>query len=164
VPVAHLRFRPCYGRRIRRDCRPEPIRALAHEIPPTALEGAGTARMSATWPMVDGMTMDEVQFRIVLGLTGLASAVPLEGRSIRNGDVELVVTPTVVTIIGTAVMDGVPANVDFAFPLTAEVDGRQQIRMVLDEEARRQRGFNPSFWRHGHRISHRPPRSSRSAL
>ena len=87
-------------------------------------------------------TVDEVEWRIALTLNDLSSDAPLNGMAIHDGDVLLNINPTVVNIIGTANVDGVPANLDLAFPLVAEVDGRQQLRMVLDEEARRQLGFN----------------------
>lgn len=144
VPVAHLEVEAAgLTRAFGAIADQEPIAALKQfGMPPEALEGTGTARMSATWPLVEGMTMDEVQWFIDLDLAGLTTAQPLEGRMIRDGAVNLAITPTLVTVTGRATVDNVPADVDFAFPLVPEVDGRQQLRMVLDEEARAQLGFN----------------------
>ena len=121
----------------------EPIRALAQfDMPPAALEGQANARISATWPMVEELTFDEVDHRIVMAIEGLGSSRPIGGRTIRNGDVELIVTPDVVTVTGAAVVDGVPANLDLAFPLVADVDGLTRVHMVLNEDDRRRLGFN----------------------
>ncbi len=121
----------------------EPIRALQpFGVLPSDVHGNGEAQLSANWPLVDGVSMDEIEWRIALTLNDLSSDVELNGMAIHNGDVLLNITPTVINITGTANVDGVPANLDLAFPLVAEVDGRQQLRMVLDEEARRQLGFN----------------------
>lgn len=121
----------------------EPIGALQQfGIPPDALAGAGAALMSAHWPLVEGLTISEVEWRIGLTVADLSSEVPLEGMTITDGNVVLDITPTVISIAGMATIDGVAANVDFAFPLTEELDGRQQLRMVLDEEARERLGFN----------------------
>lgn len=120
-----------------------PLNALApFDMPPSALHGEGAARMSATWPLIDGMTMDEVQWRIVMDLTGLSADRPIQGRTVANGNVNLDITPSVVLVTGEATVDGVPANVDFAFPLLPDVDGRQQIRLVLDEAGRARLGFD----------------------
>ncbi|MCW5715687.1 MAG: hypothetical protein KIT43_14340 [Bauldia sp.] len=120
-----------------------PLYALQpFEMPPDALHGNGSARISATWPLVEGMTIDEVQWRIVMDLTGLSADRPLAGRTVANGDVNLDITPSVVLVTGEATVDGVPANVDFAFPLLPDVNGRQQIRLVLDEAGRARLGFD----------------------
>jgi hypothetical protein len=120
-----------------------PLKALQpFDMPPDALHGTGSARMSATWPLVEGMTADEIDWRIVLDLDGLSADRPLEGRTVADGDVVLDITPSVVLVTGQAMVDGVPANVDFAFPLQEDVDGRQRIRLVLDEAGRERLGFD----------------------
>lgn len=144
VPVAHVEVEAAgLTRAFGAIADTDPINALKQfGMPPEALEGTGTARMSATWPLVEGMTMAEVQWFIDLDLEGLTTAQPLEGRMIRDGNVNLAITPTLVTVTGRATVDDVPADVDFAFPLVPEVNGRQQLRMVLDEDARARLGFN----------------------
>lgn len=120
-----------------------PLNALQpFDMPPDALHGTGAARMSATWPLVAGMTADEIDWRIVLDLDDLSADRPLQGRTVANGDVVLDITPSVVLVTGQALVDGVPANVDFAFPLQEDVDGRQRIRLVLDEAGRERLGFD----------------------
>jgi hypothetical protein len=98
--------------------------------------------MSAHWPLVEGMTVDEVQWRIGLTLAGLASDVPLDGMLIRDGELQLEITPMMVAVTGVATIDDVTADVDLTFPMIPDIDGRQQLRMVLDEEARARLGFN----------------------
>lgn len=144
VPLAHLEAQAVgLTRAFGGIADADPINALEpFEMPPMALAGDASARMSAVWPLVEGMTIDEVQWLITLELTDLASPVPIEGRLVRSGNVTMDITADMVTVRGAAIVDNVPANVDFAFPLVPEVNGRQQIRMVLDEDARRQLGFN----------------------
>jgi hypothetical protein len=121
----------------------EPIGALSRfGMPPEALTGQATARVSATWPLVEGMTIEEADYRIVVDIDGFATAQPLEGRTVRDGDIELIVTPEIVTVTGDALVDGVPADLDLAFPLVADVEGQTRLRMVLDEDDRRRLGFN----------------------
>ncbi len=121
----------------------DPINALQQfGVPADAIAGSGTALMSAHWPLVEGLTIGEVEWRIGLTVTDLASEVPFEGMLITDGDVVLDVTPTVVSVAGVATIDGVAANIDLEIPLTEELEGRQQLRMVLDEEARERLGFN----------------------
>ena len=47
-----------------------------------------------------------------------------------------------IAVAGVATIDGVVADIDLTFPMIAEIDGRQQLRMVLDEEACARLGFN----------------------
>lgn len=121
----------------------ESISALQQfSVSPGSLSGTGAALMSAHWPLVEGMTVDEVEWRIGLTLAGLASDVPLDGMLIRDGDLQLDITPMMVAVTGVATIDDVTANVDLTFPMMPDIDGRQQLRMVLDEEARARLGFN----------------------
>lgn len=121
----------------------DPIRALQpFGVAPEDVTGTGVALMSAQWPLIEGLLIDEVQWRIALTLEDFATEVPLEGMMIANGQLFADITPTIVDVRGTADIDGVTAALDFAFPLVEELDGRQQLQMVLDEGARERLGFN----------------------
>ena len=121
----------------------EPIRALEpYGVPPSALGGVGAALMSATWPMVEGLSFQEVEWRIALTLSDVSSAVAVQDMLITGGDVLLEITPDLIAVTGTAIVDGVAAELDLVFPQMAEIDGGQRMRMVLDEEARARLGFN----------------------
>ncbi len=75
----HGAGRACRGRSGRPDARlrapsPTPIpslRSISSTCRPRRSPGPGAARMSATWPLVDGMTMAEVEWFIDLDLLGL---------------------------------------------------------------------------------------------
>jgi hypothetical protein len=124
----------------------EPMAALQKiGIPAGALHGSGSAIMSASWPMVEGIAPGEVQWRVGLTMTGLGSDVPFRGMTIGDGDVFIDVTPSIVDIIGAGTVNGVPAEIDLSFPLVPEVDGRQRIEMVLDDAARDRLGLELDY-------------------
>lgn len=122
----------------------DPINAMeTYGITPGEIEGEANARLSARWQLSEGVTFEEVDWEVDLDLTDLAAAEPVEGHTFADADVNLNLTPSLITVTGRAIVDGLPADVDLAFPLLGELaGGRQQLRVVLDEEARQRLGFN----------------------
>lgn len=88
----------------------------------------------------------EVDWKVVVHGTGLASRKALEGRTFSDADVTITVTRGEVRVDGTARIDGVPAAVSIAQPLSkdgAEVPGAQQAAsLALDREARLRLGLD----------------------
>ncbi len=123
----------------------EPIHALeGRDINPADLSGSGTARISAKWSMRPELTMADVDWTVAAQATDFASRAPIVGRRIDEGAMSLTVNREAVTIRGRAEVDGLPANLDLSFPMTPGGDlgdARQQVRLVIDDAARRRLGM-----------------------
>lgn len=119
----------------------EPLLALQHRnIDPTTLSGAGTATISLRMPLREGLTANDLTWRVTVAATDLASTAPVEGRSLSEGNLEITITPVDISIYGQARIDGVVADVSMSFPMdeTAPVKpGERQVRLVLDDQARK---------------------------
>ncbi len=121
----------------------EPLRALrGRNIAPGSLSGRGDARITANWPLQPDLTSSDFDWQVSVDIHDLAADAPLEGRMVKNANVTLAVDPVQVTIKGAAEIDGVPARVDLSFPIDgASSGGRQQVRLALDEAARKRLGI-----------------------
>ncbi|MCW5695429.1 MAG: hypothetical protein KIS96_01710 [Bauldia sp.] len=121
----------------------DPLNALeTYGIQPGDVAGDGNARVSARWQLDEAVDFEGVDWQVTLNLSDFASTVPIEGRTITQGQLVLSIDPTMFSIAGRGLVDGTPADVDLAFPLLEGAGGRQQIRLVLDEESRSRLGFN----------------------
>ena len=124
----------------------EPLYALKKaKLSPTDLSGNGSARVSVHLPLRDGLTDADVDWKVSLSAKDVASKVPIQGRSVSAADVALTVTPDEMTIYGKAKLDGVGADVSMSIPMgaaqTAGGTGDRQVRLLLDDEARKKLGI-----------------------
>ena len=87
-----------------------------------------------------------MDWKVVVTGTGLASKRPIEGRLFSDADITIAVTKDEVRVNGTAEIDGVPAAVSIAQPLSEDggvVPGAQQAAsLALDREARLKLGLD----------------------
>ena len=122
----------------------EPMFALDRvELTPPDLSGEATANVSVRFPMRDGLTEGDVDWRVVLNTSGVASRKPVEGRAVSDADVQITVTPNEVAVYGKARIDGAVADVAMAFPIGAQDAGPgsdRRVRLLLDDEARKRFG------------------------
>jgi hypothetical protein len=76
-------------------------------------------------------------------LENFSSSKPIEGHTVRDGKVTIVVDRDEASIKGQALIDGVAASVNMIEPINkgaATSDGRRAIRLVLDKTARERLG------------------------
>ena len=127
----------------------EPLRALSQrDISPADLSGDAEVSLSLRFPLKDVIEDGEVDWKAVVNTHGVASQVPVEGRKVSNADVAMTITPDEMTIYGKAKIDGVGADVSMSLPVgdggegteTEVRPGERQVRLVLDDEARKRLG------------------------
>ena len=123
----------------------DPIRALQRRnLSPTDLTGNGTANVSVRFPMRDGLTDADVDWKVTVKGEGLSSKSPVEGRKVSDADVTMTVTPDDFTVYGKAKIDGAAADVSMSFPIgsaaAAGKPGDRHVRLLLDDEARKRFG------------------------
>lgn len=124
----------------------KPFRALERrDMKPSDLTGSGKAAVSIRVPLRVGVTDAEVDWKVTINATDLASKVPLEGRAFSDADVTIGVTPDTVTVNGKAKIDGVPADLSLSQPIGiggAEAGpGDRSARLTLDDAARKRLGI-----------------------
>jgi hypothetical protein len=121
----------------------KPLYALdRRKIDPAGLTGAADANVSIQLPLRPGLTEADVDWKVTVNATNLASASPLEGRKVTEANVAMAVTRDNITIKGKAKFDGVPADVRMDMPLAGTAaGGAQQVRLSLDDAARKRLGI-----------------------
>ena len=119
------------------------------KIAPSDLSGEADASVSVRVPLDIEEGDDpgaQVDWKVVVTGTGLASKRPIEGRLFSDADITIAVTKDEVRVNGTAEIDGVPAAVSIAQPLSEDggvVSGAQQAAsLALDREARLKLGLD----------------------
>lgn len=128
----------------------EPFRVLEQRgLAPADLSGTADVSVSLRVPLdiEEGKDpADQVDWKVVVTGTDLASAKPVDGRTFSDADVTIAVTRDEVTINGSARIDGVRAEVSMAQPLTADggdaAGSRQAASLALDREARLRLGLD----------------------
>lgn len=122
----------------------EPFRGLSRrDIDPLAFSGAAQANLSATWPLRPGITEADIAWRVKVDVEDFSSSKPIEGHTVKDGKVTIVVDRDEASIKGQALIDGVAAAVNMLEPINkgaASSDGRRAIRLVLDKAARERLG------------------------
>ena len=123
----------------------DPIRALQRRnLSPTDLSGSGTANVSVRFPIRDGLTDADVDWKVVVKTEAASSKSPVEGRKVSDADLTLTVTPDDVAVYGKAKIDGAAADVSMSFPIgSAAAEGKpgdRRVRLLLDDEARKRFG------------------------
>ena len=86
-----------------------------------------------------------MDWKVVVNTSKAASKVPVEGRTVSDADVALTITPDDITVYGKAKIDGVLADVSMSLPVAgdsgaAAKPGERQVRLVLDDAARKRLG------------------------
>jgi hypothetical protein len=121
----------------------DPLNALAkNKLTPADLSGSGSASISVRLPLQDVLTEEDIDWRVTVNTRNVASRVPVQARQFSEANVAMTVKPDSVSVYGKARIDGVPADVSMILPLTLQgaKPGEQQVRMVLDDQARKRLG------------------------
>ncbi len=123
----------------------DPISALSQRgMSPDDLSGTADASLSVRFPLSDRIDNGDVDWKVVAKTKKAASKAPIDGRQLSDADVTLTITPDDVTVYGKAKIDGVAADVSMSLPSTDSTakpqPGERQVRLVLDDAARRKLG------------------------
>jgi hypothetical protein len=122
----------------------DPLNALKkNKLVPSDLSGTGTASISVKMPMRDNLADSDVDWKVTINTRNVSSKAPVESRTFSDANVALTVKPDGVSIYGKAKIDGVPADLSMALPLvvsSGDKPGERQVRMMLDDEARKRLG------------------------
>lgn len=124
----------------------KPFLALERQnISPTDLSGSAEASISIHLPLRPDLTEADIDWRVAIDAVGLGSDAPIIGRKVTDANVNIVVTPDDVTVSGTAMIDGVAADIDMSNPIAggelAQGSGQQMVRLNLDDDARKRLGI-----------------------
>jgi hypothetical protein len=124
----------------------KPFLALSRrDVAPADLSGNADVSVSVKMPLARNITEADVDWKVSINATDLASKSPVEGRMFSEANVAIAVTPDDVSVTGKAKIDGVPADVRFSQPLAkggvAAGAGARYVRFTLDEAARKRLGF-----------------------
>ncbi len=124
----------------------KPFLALTRrDVAPADLSGTADVSVSVNLPLARNISEADVDWKVSINATNLASKSPVEGRTFSEANVGIVVTPDDVSVTGKAKIDGVPADVRFSQPLSkagaAVGSGARYVRFTLDEAARKRLGF-----------------------
>ena len=123
----------------------DPLKALQRrDLVPSDLSGSGNANVSLRFPMRDGLTDADVDWKVVVQTDDVASKKPVEGRKVSAANVTLTVTPDDLAVYGKAKIDGVGADVSMSMPIGSAAGqgqpGDRRVRLLLDDEARKRFG------------------------
>ena len=122
----------------------KPLLALdRRQMQPSDLSGKGEASVSVRLPLRAGITEADVDWKVVVNATDLASSAPVEDRMVSAATVTITATPDDVTVKGKAKFDGMPADVSMVEPIGAAKGGpgERQVRLLLDDAARKRLGI-----------------------
>ena len=122
----------------------EPVKALERlGVAPDALSGEVTAKVDAVFPLQDRIEVDDVDWAVDADFNKLTSKTPIEGRSIRDADVNITVDPTMFTMSGIATLDGVRADIQVSDAFNDAASSLSgDLTLVLSEKERIARGID----------------------
>lgn len=116
----------------------EPINAL-RRLSFGAEDVSGTAKghIDAEIPLVSGMDLSSLEWKVDLDFKGLGIDKPFDGQTLSSADGRLSIVPAEMTLNANGMLNGIPAKIDLAVPLRGDGKVRRDIELVLDDAARR---------------------------
>lgn len=95
----------------------DPMRAMsALKIDPAALSGEARAELSVHGPMDARLDMSQLTWTLNATLRDVASSTPIDGHRIADANLAIVADKATMSAKGTAVIDGIRANIDVVQP------------------------------------------------
>jgi len=108
-----------------------------------ALSGDVVALFTASFDVDQDIQAEDLDWRLEASLSKFSSEEPINGRRIRNGDLNLVTNPREVKITGKANIDGFDLKLDMVEPLgDVKSEARRDVSFVLSEAERRRKGID----------------------
>lgn len=118
---------------------------------PEKASGQAKAELHFAFPLVAALTMDMVQLDGKASLTGVAVPDIVADIDATEGVLELAVTGHDLNMTGTALLNGVPAQVEWLenFPADAPIGTQVRVRGRVDDEQRRRFRLDFPDWLNG---------------
>lgn len=115
----------------------------ARGVPPDAVQGQAVAEVQSAFQLRSAIDPAGVETVATIRLTDFASDVPIQGRSISDGDVVVEVKAEGTTVRGRAELDGLPADVDLFLPSgQSGIGSRTNVQLTLSDSQRRSIGID----------------------
>jgi hypothetical protein len=112
----------------------EPMRAMAAlKIDPAGLSGDARADLSVHGPMDARPDMNRLTWTLNAALRDFGSSTPIDGHRIADADLSVVADKATMTVKGTAVIDGIRANIDIVQPSGGGV-AQRGVTFTLSEK------------------------------
>ncbi|WP_181703690.1 AsmA-like C-terminal region-containing protein [Chthonobacter albigriseus] len=109
-----------------------------------AVSGSAEADIRLRLPLIKDIPASQVTFGGEVRFADLAIAEPMDGRTIRDGEITIALQGGMAAITGTASVDGVKAEIDIARPLKGNAGGSSAVRLVLGDDDRAKLGLDAS--------------------
>jgi len=120
----------------------EPVNALdTLDLTPDDLSGTVSADLTLSGPFDDPVDPDLMHFTVDATLEDVASAVPVAGQDITDGNLRVTATPERFSISGTARLDGIEAEIDY-FEVADRNGDAGNAEVVLTDALRRSQGWD----------------------
>lgn len=108
---------------------------------PETVAGDATATVTIRLPLEDDVKREQVDYGGRIEFRDLQLKDGIEGRTFSDGDIGIDLAGGVATIAGTAVVDGLTAEIDLTRPLEGE-GGRSAVTLSLDAAGRKRLGLD----------------------
>ena len=122
-----------------------PLRVLERiKARPENLKGVGHANIVAEFPISKKAKYSDVKWSVLLDVENGSSLEKLAKRSISDANVLIDANPDAARVTGTAVIDGVKANISLVEPIgkSGKVKRLRAITTRLDDKSRKKLGFD----------------------
>jgi hypothetical protein len=115
----------------------KPINASFLDLKPSDLSGNVTGHINADIPLHEGIPAESLGWNVELAFEDLALAKPLEGQEIRSATGTMLLDRRRAEIVGTAELNGVPAELELLEPLgRSDVVRRRKIELEVSNDDR----------------------------
>lgn len=113
------------------------------QLPPDALSGEGSVRITAEFPLRRKVTVADVDWQAEATSDDITLEKPVRGHTIRDAALTLVADPEQVAIKGKGELDGLPANIDLLFPLGgSDIAARKGVILNASAKQLKERGID----------------------
>ena len=122
----------------------EPIDALKLlAVAPSDLSGSVSARINAVGPLGQMIEPDALKWSVDAQLTDVASAVPIQNKTVKGATLSVIADATQASLKGKATVDGVNATIDYTAVFAGADQGQAgDVSFVLTEAERKKRGWD----------------------
>ncbi|WP_321340909.1 AsmA-like C-terminal domain-containing protein [Breoghania sp.] len=132
---------------IARIAEQEPVNGRSRiDIDPDNLSGKADVSVSVSFPVrrrEEPVRTDEVLWTFAADLSDFSSSRPIDGQTIRDADLQVTANPSMATLRGNGLLNGLPVEIDLEQPLDgAGGDGNQGVVLDFDAGDLAGRGFD----------------------
>ena len=106
-----------------------------------ALSGQAIARIALQIPLRADVEIAEIDYRVEVDLRQFSSKAPISGRQVEKGDLTIRADNRSIRIGGTAIVDGIPAEINVNRPVAGGIGASSALTLVLREADRAKLGI-----------------------